>query len=161
MILIRILCTLLTAMPERQMRAGLDEAELRNRLARGGLRPTPQRLRVLTALAAEPHDVTAQELWRRLRDDGERVALATVYRTVGALAEAGVVDSLSHHRGEACFRLCGDAHHHHLVCTECHRVVELEGCGLEEWLDGLAASAGFRATGHRVEVVGVCGACTR
>ena len=53
---------------------------------------------------------------------GSGVGLATVYRTLGWLAENGVVDTLSHNRGEACYRLCGDGHHHHLVCSGCHRV---------------------------------------
>jgi Fur family transcriptional regulator, ferric uptake regulator len=135
------------------------QPRLFERLADAGLRVTKQRVRVLEELAREPHDVTAQELHRRLRDDGERIGLATVYRTLGALAEHGIVDTLSHNPLEACYRLCGEGHHHHLVCSECHRVVELAECGLEEWLDAAAASADFVATAHRVEVVGVCGSC--
>ena len=90
---------------------------------------------------------------------GERIGLATVYRTLGALAEHGIVDTLSHNPLEACYRLCGEGHHHHLVCSECHRVVELAECGLDQWLDAAAASADFVATAHRVEVVGVCSSC--
>ena len=60
------------------------------RLADAGLRVTKQRVRVLEELAREPHDVTAQELHRRLRDDGERIGLATVYRTRRAFVEAGL-----------------------------------------------------------------------
>ena len=129
------------------------------RLADAGMRVTKQRVRVLEELAREPHDVTAQELHRRLREDGERIGLATVYRTLGALAEHGIVDTLAHNPLEACYRLCGEGHHHHLVCSECHRVVELAECGLDQWLDAAAASADFVATAHRVEVVGVCSSC--
>jgi Fur family ferric uptake transcriptional regulator len=114
---------------------------------------------VLEELAREPHDVTAQELHRRLRQDGERIGLATVYRTLGALAEHGIVDTLAHSPLEACYRLCGEGHHHHLVCSECHRVVELAECGLDEWLASAAAREGFVATAHRVEVVGLCDGC--
>ena len=76
----------------------------------------------------EHDDVTAQELHERLRRRGERLGLATVYRTLGLLAEEGVIDALSHRQGELCYRLCGDGHHHHLVCSRCHQVVELEDC---------------------------------
>lgn len=129
------------------------------RLADAGLRVTRQRLRVLEELAREPHDVTAQELHRRLRASGERIGLATVYRTLGALADHGIVDTLSHSPLEVCYRLCGEGHHHHLVCSGCHRVVELAECGLDDWLTAAAARVGFVPTAHHVEIVGLCDAC--
>jgi Fur family ferric uptake transcriptional regulator len=132
---------------------------LDERIAATGLRVTRQRLRVLEELAREPHDLTAQDLYRRLRDGGERIGLATVYRTLGSLVEHGVVDTLAHSPGETCYRLCSDAHHHHLVCSKCHRVVELGECGLEAWLAEAAAREDFVATEHRLEIVGVCAGC--
>jgi Fur family ferric uptake transcriptional regulator len=138
----------------------LSEEDLRNRLRAGGLKPTKQRVRVLQELAAEPSDVTALELHRRLRDaDGDRIGLSTVYRTLKALASEGVIDSFSHHPGEKCFRLCSEGHHHHLVCTNCHRIVELDECGVEAWLEKAAASVGFQATDHRLEIIGLCADC--
>jgi Fur family ferric uptake transcriptional regulator len=129
-------------------------------LERRGLRPTPQRVGIVTELMREPDDVTAQELHQRLRAGGAGVGLATVYRTLTALREHGVVDALSHHPGELCYRLCAEGeHHHHLVCTSCHRVVELHDCALEDWLAGEAAKHGFVATGHRLEVSGLCPEC--
>ncbi len=133
-----------------------DPADL---LARHGLRPTRQRVAVLAALAAEDDDATAQEVHEALRRTGERVGLATVYRALAALSERGVIDELSHRPRETCYRLCGEGHHHHLVCSECHRVVELGDCDLERWLAGLAARHGFTVSGHTVEVTGVCAAC--
>jgi Fur family ferric uptake transcriptional regulator len=128
-------------------------------LSRAGIRPTRQRLRVLEALAGERNDATAQDIHARLQGSGERVGLATVYRTLAALAERGVVDTLSHHPGEVCYRLCGAAHHHHLVCSSCHKVVELDDCGLDDWVERVAAAHGFVATAHQVELVGVCAGC--
>jgi Fur family transcriptional regulator, ferric uptake regulator len=124
-----------------------------------GMRPTAQRVGVLAELMREQDDVTAQELHERLRARGERLGLATVYRTLNALAEEGVVDTLSHHPAELCYRWCGAQHHHHLVCSTCHRVVELGDCELDPWLDRLASQHGFVATGHRLEVAGVCAGC--
>jgi Fur family transcriptional regulator, ferric uptake regulator len=124
-----------------------------------GLSATPRRVGVLAELMREQDDVTAQELHGRLRSRGERLGLATVYRTLSALADEGVVDALSHHPGELCYRWCGAEHHHHLVCSSCHRVVELGGCELEPWLERASAQHGFVATGHRLEVAGVCADC--
>ena len=137
-------------------RAQLDfDALLQHR----GLRPTRQRVAVLTSLASEPNDATAQQIHARLRARSERVGLATVYRTLALLSERGVVDALKHHPGEVCYRLCGAGHHHHLVCEECHRVVELGDCELDEWLARLAAEHGFTVAAHSVEVTGTCAEC--
>ena len=133
-----------------------DLAEL---LARKGVRPTTRRLEVLGELALEHNDLTAQALWQRLRARRSPTGLATVYRTLALLSEKGVVDSLSHHGGELCYRLCSDVHHHHLVCTSCHRVVEVPECDLSGRLDELAGRYGFVATGHELEITGLCGAC--
>lgn len=128
-------------------------------LAGAGLRATAQRAIVLAELAAERDDVTAQQLHERLRARGERLGLATVYRTLRLLAEVGAVDVLSHHAGELCYRWCGDEHHHHLLCSECHRVVELVDCELDPWLERVSREHGFVTTGHRLEVSGVCADC--
>jgi Fur family ferric uptake transcriptional regulator len=124
-----------------------------------GVRPTRQRVVVLSELMGERDDVTAQQLHERLRGRGERLGLATVYRTLGLLAEEGVIDQLSHRPGELCYRWCGQGHHHHLVCSSCHRVVELDDCELEPWLERIAREHDFVTTGHRLEVSGLCPDC--
>ena len=129
------------------------------RLAAAGVRTTRQRLLVLETLAREPHDATAQEIYARLRGNGEPVGLATVYRTLALLSEHGVVDEFAHRPGETCYRVCGEGHHHHLVCERCHGVAELEDCKIEEWLGKAALKRGFLPTAHTLEVTGLCAAC--
>ena len=136
--------------------AGQHLSEL---LERNGVRATARRLEVLEELARERDDVTAQQLWGRLRERDSATGLATVYRTLALLSEKGVVDVLSHHGGEQCYRLCGDQHHHHLLCERCHRVVEVQECGLDEWVAAAAKRHDFVATDHRVEIVGLCADC--
>jgi Fur family ferric uptake transcriptional regulator len=133
--------------------------QLEQFLAERGVPVTRQRLEVFAALAREDGDLTAQQLWTRLREAGNPIGLATVYRTLALLSEKGVVDAISHHASELCYRLCGEGHHHHLVCAECHRVVELEGCGVATWVEQVSAEHGFVPTEHRVELTGVCADC--
>ena len=128
-------------------------------LERHGVRSTPRRLEVLEELARETDDVTAQQLWTRLRERDSGAGLATVYRTLALLSDRGVVDVLSHHGGEQCYRLCGDENHHHLLCERCHKVVEVSECGLDEWVAAAAKKHGFVATDHSVEIVGLCADC--
>jgi Fur family ferric uptake transcriptional regulator len=128
-------------------------------LAGEGLRATPQRVAVLRALAAEPNDATAQQIHASLARGSGGAGLATVYRTLTLLAEHGLVDALMHRPGEVCYRLCGEGHHHHLVCDTCHRVVELPDCDLDAWLARLGDEHGFAVSAHTVEVTGTCAGC--
>lgn len=141
------------------MRSQQARTLARRRLGERGLRPTPRRVAVLAELLRERNDATAQGLHERLRGRGDRIGLATVYRTLAALVDHGIVDTLAHHPGERCYRICGEEHHHHLVCLRCHRVVELGSCELEDWLDRAASNHGFVAVDHRLEVAGVCAEC--
>lgn len=127
-------------------------------LRQAGLRSTVQRLAVLDAIAGAPDAVTAQELHFRLRERGERAGLTTVYRTLSALADAGVLDHFES-GGEQSFRLCGAEHHHHLVCLDCGSVEEVEGAEVEAWVERTARRRRFRVASHRADIYGRCRKC--
>ena len=103
---------------------------------------------------------SAQEIHHVLRGRGERVGLATVYRTLQAFAAAAEVDSLRNDDGEVLYRRCGTGHHHHLVCRSCGRVEEVRGPAVERWATKAAAEHGFVDVAHTVELVGLCPDCT-
>jgi Fur family ferric uptake transcriptional regulator len=124
-----------------------------------GLRPTRQRLAVASALAATEGFHSAQEIHDLLGRRGESVGLATVYRTLQRLAEAGEVDMMRTEDGEAIYRRCSDTHHHHLVCRSCGRTVEVEGPAVERWADAVAAEHGYAAVSHTLEIFGTCRDC--
>lgn len=124
-----------------------------------GLRPTRQRRTVVEALREREDAVTAQDLHATLRAAGETVGLATVYRTLTALAEAGFLDTFERD-GEQAFRLCGSGHHHHLVCETCNRVEEIDAAEVEAWVAAVASRRGYTVTAHRADIFGRCGRCT-
>jgi Fur family ferric uptake transcriptional regulator len=125
-----------------------------------GLRPTRQRLSVLESLRDRPDAVTAQDLHAELRRAGQSIGLTTVYRTLTALAEAGLLDVFSR-EGEQAFRRCGVTHHHHLVCETCNKVEELSADEVEDWVQQAARRHGFQVTGHRADIFGICAVCRR
>lgn len=127
-------------------------------LREAGLRATRQRLTVLEALRSREGNITAQDLHAELRQAGEPVGLTTVYRTLSALADAGFLDTFMRD-GEQAFRLCGDAHHHHLVCETCNKVEEIVAETVETWVAEIGQRHDFEVTGHRADVFGVCAAC--
>ncbi|AGI90741.1 Zinc uptake regulation protein [Streptomyces sp. ADI96-15] len=123
-------------------------------------RSTRQRAAVAAALAQVDEFRSAQDLHDILKHQGDSVGLTTVYRTLQSLADAGEVDVLRTHDGEAVYRRCstGD-HHHHLVCRVCGKAVEVEGPAVEKWADSVAASHGFVDVDHTVEIFGTCAEC--
>lgn len=113
---------------------------------------------VLAALAARDDLVTAQDLHHDLRRRRGGPGLATVYRTLSALAEAGEIDGFAR-EGEQAFRLCGERHHHHLVCDACGAVEEVESAEVESWVRRVARRHGFELTGHTADIHGICAGC--
>ena len=128
-------------------------------LVDAGLRPTRQRLAVLSAVARERRPVTAQELHVRLHGKRGGPGLATVYRTLGRLAEAGVLRRFPLAEGETAYRLCEPGHHHHLICERCGVVTEIASCEVEDWAAEVARKRGFSPTSHQAEIFGICDRC--
>ena len=123
------------------------------------LRTTRQRTAVIAALGEADTFRSAQELHAQLAAAGERVGLATVYRTLSALSSAGEVDVLIRDDGESVYRRCSDTHHHHLVCRQCGRAEEISGPTVEAWASAEASRHGFTEVQHTVEITGLCGSC--
>jgi len=123
-------------------------------------RPTRQRAAVQAVLREIDDFMSAQNLHALLRAQGQRVGLATVYRTLQAMATDGAVDMMRTSDGEAVYRRCSsERHHHHLVCRSCGRTVEVEGTVVESWTDKISAENGFTDVEHTLEFFGTCPSC--
>lgn len=121
-------------------------------------RSTRQRRAVAAQMDATDDFRSAQDIHEALRREGEAVGLATVYRALQAMADAGEVDTLTH-AGEAVYRRCSETHHHHLVCRECGRTIEVNGPAVERWTSSIAEKHGFRDVSHALELFGICPDC--
>lgn len=122
-------------------------------------RQTRQRAEILALLDSVDEFASAQQLHERLVAEGSSTSLATVYRTMQALAEHGDVDVVSA-EGESRYRRCARrGHHHHLVCRVCGRTVEIDGPAAETWAEQVAAAHGFADVDHTIELVGTCATC--
>ncbi|HEV8528453.1 MAG TPA: Fur family transcriptional regulator [Actinomycetes bacterium] len=122
-------------------------------------RATRQRVAVSSILDEIDDFRSAQDIHAILRSRGDSVGLTTVYRTLQSLADAGKVDVLRTGEGESVYRRCSTSHHHHLVCRNCGRTVEVEGPAVERWAEKVGAEHGFVRVTHNVEVFGTCPDC--
>ena len=122
-----------------------------------GVRATPQRRAVVDAIAAEKGAFTAVAVYDRARRHEPRIGLATVYRTLELLRDAGSVRPLAGVQA-ALYVRCHPGHHHHLVCVSCGSVEETDLCGAPAPAV-LRRRHGFRAETHELDVYGVCSQC--
>lgn len=125
-------------------------------------RNTWQREAVRTALAERNGFVSAQQLHLGIAAGPAPIGLATVYRALGDLVDAGEADSLQSPDGEALYRACtSTGHHHHLICRDCGRTVEIAADEVEQWAKRTAAEHGFTQAQHIVDIFGRCRACSQ
>jgi Fur family ferric uptake transcriptional regulator len=129
------------------------------RLRSAGKRITPQRKLVLDILAQAERHLDATEIYELGRRRGARLSLSTVYRTLGALKETGVVRELhlddDHHH----YELDAEDEHSHLVCLACGRVLEVNSTAFVEAAAAAGQTHGFEIASAHVELTGYCADC--
>jgi Fur family ferric uptake transcriptional regulator len=124
-------------------------------------RNTWQKDAVRHALSEATGFVSAQDLHLVLRNHGSTIGLATVYRALADLATQGEADSLQSKDGELLYRACGTSHHHHLICRQCGKTVEIEAEKVEAWADDVAKTHGFVRPSHTIDIFGDCESCSQ
>lgn len=133
----------------------------RRYLREQGLPVTPQRETVAETIFSSTGHLSVEDIENALRGSGERIGKATIYRTVEILVRSGLVEE--HDFGEGFKRyehLFGSApDHEHLICMNCHGVVEFQSPEVARIQAEAAARHGFKSVRHRLEIYGLCGAC--
>ena len=105
-------------------------------------------------------DFSIDDLWQDLRQKDAHLGRATVYRSVEMLVNAGLLDRIEFADGTHRYRVCGgDEHHHHLTCTSCRRVVNIDICLPPEQFAALSEKTNFSIEGHSITLFGLCGSC--
>ncbi len=138
-----------------------DSALARLREASG--RTGGARREVIGFLGAQDCCVSAQEIHDGLRGKGVRVGVASVYRALDGLTQAGLVQRIDLGDGIARFEPArpGGDHHHHLVCDDCGKVEPFEDPALESAIERVGAGHGYAVAAHDVVVRGACDDCRR
>lgn len=130
-----------------------------DRLTAAGERVTRQRLLIANALAADGRQLTAEQLYRGLRRQAPGIGRATVFRTLETLVDAGVARRLELDGHVYAYVACLPEHHHHLACTSCGRVEEIDEAYIAPIARRLAADLGFEIDDARLDFYGRCAAC--
>ncbi|MDF3054280.1 MAG: fur [Gammaproteobacteria bacterium] len=129
-------------------------------LKKAGLKITLPRMKVLQVLEkSTPHHLSAEDVYKILMEEGNDVALATVYRVLTQFEEAGLIRRHNFEGGHAVFEMEQGEHHDHLVCVKCRQVTEFMDEGIEERQIEIAKNADFVITDHSLTIYGICHRC--
>ncbi len=126
-------------------------------LRRKKLKTTQQREAIVDAFLRSTGHVGLEDLLSSARKRNPGVGLATVYRTVKLLEEAGLAHSRQFGSGQTLYEVAGQrGHHDHIICQRCNHIVEFESDEVEAAQERAARRLGFAITDHRHEIFGLC-----
>ena len=137
------------------------EREIVATLRRHSYKLTLQRRAVIRTIASSQDHLTPAEIYEKVHQHHLNIGLVTIYRTLDMLAQLELICEL--HAGDNCrsYTTSTPGHHHHLICSNCGKVVDFPNCELAEAQQSLSKQTGFRIDGHLLEFVGLCQACQK
>jgi Fur family ferric uptake transcriptional regulator len=128
-------------------------------LDQAGYRMTDARRAVIDLILSRDGAFDTSDLVADARRRRVPAARATIFRTLEILTDLKAVERLDLPNGDHSYIRCGPGHHHHVVCTNCGRSVDLGECGMREVAAEVARRTGFQVDRHRVELFGLCPSC--
>lgn len=136
-----------------------DKDAFRSLLRKTGFKATPSRLFVLSTIQKAKRPLSAQDIIDTVKKEVDQ---ATVYRILQSLKKKGIIRQIDLRHNHAHYEIAGDGEsHHHLICTHCGRIEDVEKCDVEETYSAILRRAKkFSAiSDHSLEFYGTCKTC--
>lgn len=125
-----------------------------------GLRRTSQRDLILETFLSNEEHLTSEDLYWLVHKQDPTVGHTTVYRTLRLLTEAGLAREVRFGDNKTYYEHhYNHAHHDHMICTECGKVIEFFSPEIESLQDQMADNFGFKPTHHSLRLWGICADC--
>jgi Fur family transcriptional regulator, ferric uptake regulator len=139
-----------------------NSEKVRQYLRAHGLKLTGVRAAVMESAEGCEGHFDADGLYEAARKRGSKVSRATVYRTLPLLVEAGLIRETLGSGDKTWYEhALGHAHHDHLECVSCGKIVEFKVDEIEALQDALCRKSGFTAVDHHLTIRGYCSSCAR
>jgi len=143
------------------MKAGLDPSDrFQEFVRRHKGRLTPQRQYIVKEFLALNGHYGIQELYEHFRSHGKVINPSTIFRTLKLLVQAGVAVERQFENGNTKFDV-NVAHHDHLICLNCGKIVEFDNPSLEKMQARIVEKLGFEMAFHKHEIYGYCRHCKK
>ena len=126
-------------------------------LIKKSLKQTRQREIIVERFIAMGTHLSAEDLHEAVRRDGHNIGLATVYRTLNLLADAGLAEQKQFSEGRYVYEvMTPGGHHDHIICIDCGAVFEFENEAIEALQREVAQLHNIKLTSHRLDLFGHC-----
>lgn len=135
--------------------------DLINKLSEQGYRLTPQRMLVLSAIENSEDHISAEEIYTQVVAKYPHVNISTIYRNLELLNRLGLVTETDLGGGRVRYHPAGKGHHHHLVCQECGKIIDLDESVLSSLKDILLREYKFSADLRHLAIFGRCADCNK
>ena len=136
-----------------------DLDALESSVRRAGCRITPQRDLILRALCELDGHASAERVHERVIAGQPRINVSTVYRTLERLRDLGILSQIDLGRQCVEFEIVEDRPHHHLVCRDCGRVIDLDHSYLAALDEPIRRDFGFEPLLCHFAIFGFCRQC--
>ena len=132
-----------------------------SKLHEQGYRLTPQRMMILSAIENSDNHISAEEIYAQVMAKYPYVNISTVYRTLELLKRLGLVTETDLGEGRVRYHPADKGHHHHLVCTECGAIIDLDESTLSPLKSALLREYKFVADLRHLAILGRCVKCSK
>ena len=119
-----------------------------------GIRMTGQRRLIIKVLENSKDHPDVETLFERANKIDHKVSIATVYRTVRTLQNAGILEKLEFNDGRSRFEDAVRNHHDHLIDLDTGKVIEFFDEEIERIQHKIAKKLGYNLIGHKLELYG-------
>jgi len=119
-----------------------------------GIRMTGQRQLIIKVLENSKDHPDVETLFERANKIDNKVSIATVYRTVRTLQNAGILEKLEFNDGRSRFEDAVRNHHDHLIDLDTGKVIEFLDEEIEQIQTKIAKKLGYKLIGHKLELYG-------
>ena len=139
-----------------------DKLCYEDELKQSGLKMTKNRKAIIDMLLQKNHPIAAEQIYLELKKNKVEINLSTIYRTLEALEDKGLVTKLNIMDNDRMFFEYNKlGHRHYLVCVGCKKIVTVQGCPLESYEKALEKETHFTMVGHKLYLYGYCLDCQR
>ena len=125
-----------------------------------GLTATHQRQVLYEVMQTMPGHPSPEEVYARVKKRIPAISLATVYKNIHLFVERGVLKEVSMHHGSIRVELNGH-HHHHMVCSHCKAIADIEEKDLGTLPTVRKLPGGFQVERYSIDIIGICAECQK
>ncbi|HEY8423312.1 MAG TPA: Fur family transcriptional regulator [Clostridia bacterium] len=131
--------------------------DIKQQLLEIGLKPTAARRLILSIFYQSAMPVSAEDIYKQFLENGQNVNLSTIYRTLEALKDGGLIRSLTFEGSDKALFELKQRHTHYLMCLGCKKIQPVDFCPLKDIQN--ISGQNFTVTEHRFDLYGYCQDC--